>query len=56
MLENFDFEQNYWSRTATGIYKIGRKSVRLLKWICYCDRSFFENNTYYDLMGSIFNY
>ena len=34
MLENFDFEQNYWSRTAIGIYKIGHDSIRLMKWIC----------------------
>ena len=39
MLENPDFEQNYWSRTATGIYKIGHDSIRLMKWICYYDRS-----------------
>ena len=35
MLENFVFEQNYWSRTAIGIYKIGHASIRLMKWICY---------------------
>ena len=33
-LEVPDFEQNYWSRTATGIYKIGHDSIRLMKWIC----------------------
>ena len=31
MLENADFEQDHWSRTAEGIYKIGHDSVRLLK-------------------------
>ena len=31
MLENPDFEQNYWSRTATGIYKISHDSIRLMK-------------------------
>ena len=35
MLLNPDFEQNYWSRTAKGIYKIGHDSIRLMKWICY---------------------
>ena len=30
--ENPDFEQNYFSRTATGIYKTGHDSVRLMKW------------------------
>ena len=39
MLENQDFEQNYWSRTAEGVYKIGHDSIRLMKWICYYDRS-----------------
>ena len=53
MLENSDFEQNYWSRTATGIYKIGHDSIRLMKWICYYDRSYYENIIYYDLMASI---
>ena len=53
MQENFDFEQDYWSRTAEGVYKIGHDSIRLMKWICYYDRSYFEKNNYYDLMGSI---
>ena len=53
MLENPDFEQNYWSRTAKSIYKIGHDSIRLMKWICYYDRSFYENINYYDLMGSL---
>ena len=53
MLLNPDFEQNYWSRTATGIYKIGHDSIRLMKWICYYDRSYYENISYYDLLSSI---
>ena len=53
MIKNPDFEQNYGSRTSTGIYKIGHDSIRLMKWICYYDRSFYENNIYYDLMASI---
>ena len=56
MLENSDFQQTYWSRRATGIYKIGHDSIRLMKWICYYDRSFYGNKNYYDLMGSICNY
>ena len=56
MLENPDFEQDYWSRTAKGIYKIGHYSIRLLKWICYYDRSYYENINYYDLMGSLCNH
>ena len=53
MMKNPDFEQYYWSRTDTGIYKIGHESIRLLKWICYYDRSYYENINYYDLMGSV---
>ena len=51
-----NFEQNYWSRTATSIYKIGHDSNRLMKWICYYDKTYFENVNYYDLMGSICRY
>ena len=53
MIKNPDFEQNYWSRTAIGIYKIGHESVRLIRWICYYDRSYYGNINYYDLMGSV---
>ena len=56
MLKNPNFEQNYWSRTATGIYKIGHDGIRLMKRICYYDRSYYENINYYDLMGSICNH
>ena len=31
MLENPDFEQNYFSGTATGIYKTGHDGIRLIK-------------------------
>ena len=55
MIKNPDFEQNYWSRTAIGIYKIGHDSIRLMKFICYYDRSIYENKNYYDLMGSVCN-
>ena len=56
MIENPDFEQNHWSRTAEGIYKIGHDSIRLMKGICYNDRSYYENINFYDLMGSICNH
>ena len=36
-MKNPDLEQDYWSKTATGFYKIGHDSVRLMKWICYHD-------------------
>ena len=52
MLRNPNFEQNKYSLTSTGIYKIGHDSIRLMKWICYYDRSYYENINYYDLMGS----
>ena len=38
MLEKPDFEQNHWSRTAEGIYKIGHDCIRLIKFTCYYDR------------------
>ena len=56
MLLNPNFEQKYWTRTAKGIYKIGLDSIRLRKWICYYNRSYYENINYYDLMGSICKY
>ena len=40
MLENLDFEQDYWSRTATGVYEIGHDSIRLMKLVAYYDRSY----------------
>ena len=53
MLETSSFEQNKYSLTSTDIYKIGHYSIRLMKWICYYDRSYYENINYYDLMGRI---
>ena len=53
MLKNLDFEENYWSRTSQGVYKIGHDSIRLVKLVCYYDRSYYENINYYHLMGSI---
>ena len=56
MLENSDFEQNHWSRTAKGTYKIGHDCTRFMKFICYFDRSYYEKINYYDLMGSLCRY
>ena len=53
MLLNRNFEQNKHSITSTGVYKIAQDSIRLMKWICYYDRSYYEKINYYDLMGSI---
>ena len=49
MIKNPDFEQNYWSITAKGIYKIAHHSIRSMKWICYYDRSYYEIINYYDI-------
>ena len=51
MLKNSDFEQSYWSRTAKGIYMNGHDSIRLMNWICYFDRSYYENINFYQLLG-----
>ena len=56
MLKNPIFEQNKYSLTSTGIYQIGHDSIRLMKWIWYYDRSYYENLNYYDLMGSLCRY
>ena len=56
LLKNPNFEQNKFSLTSKGIYKIGHDSIRLMKWICYYDRSYYENIIYYDLMSSICRY
>ena len=34
MLKNPNFEQNKYSITSTGVYKIAHDSIRLMKWIC----------------------
>ena len=39
LIEFPDFEQNHYSITSTGIYMIGHDSIRIMKWICYYDRS-----------------
>ena len=33
-----DFEQNHFSLTAKGVYKIEHDSIRLSKWMAYFDR------------------
>ena len=53
MLENPDFEQDYWSKTAESIYKNGHESFRLRKWLAYYNRSLYENKNCYDLMSSV---
>ena len=43
MLKNPNFGQNKYSKTSVGINKNGYDGIRFLKWICYYDRSFYEN-------------
>ena len=35
---NEDFEQNSYSNSAAGIYKIGHVSIRIMKWLAYYDK------------------
>ena len=56
MLKFPDFEQNYWSRKAVGFYRNGHSSIRLMKWLIFRDRSYYDNMNYFDLMGSLCNY
>ena len=51
MLENPDFEQDFWSRTAKGIYKIGHDPTILMKWLIYCDQSCHDNLNYFNFKG-----
>ena len=53
MIENPDFEQDYWSRTTQGVYKIVPDSIGLMKWICFYDTFYYENINYFDLMASV---
>ena len=55
MIENPDFEQSYWSTTSAGIYEIGHDSVRLMKWLAFYDRFYYEKLNSYDFMASIFS-
>ena len=43
MLENPNFEQDYWSKTAEGIHKNGHDIIRLMKWLIYYDRFYYAN-------------
>ena len=53
LLKNLDFELDYWSITAKGIYEIGHDSIRLMKRLIYYDLSFYDNMNCFDLMGSV---
>ena len=47
MLQNQDSEQDYWLRTAIDIYKIGHNSIRLLEWLIFCGRSYYDNKIFF---------
>ena len=36
--------------------KLQNDNIRIMKWIGYYDRSYYENINYYDLMVSVCNY
>ena len=46
-------EQSIFSGTTNGIFKVRHNSIRLMKWLAYYDRSFYEKIIYYDLMGPV---
>ena len=56
MLEKPDFEQDYWSKTSQGVYKVGLDPFRLMEWLTNYERSFYRNITYDDLLGSVLKY
>ena len=56
MLKNPNFDQDHYSRTAQGIYKIGHDSFRLMKLLIHYYRSFYDNLNYFDSLGFICNY
>ena len=56
MKEYPNFEQDNWSRRAIGIYETGHHCVRLMKWLIYYDRSYYDKSNYFDMMGSICRY
>ena len=53
MLETPAFEQNGYSIISTELQKIAHDTIRLMKWICYYDRSYYGNINYYDLGGNL---
>ena len=53
MIENPNFEQNYWSIRSENIYKIAHDSITLTKWLIFHDRFFYDNINYFALMGSV---
>ena len=46
MLENPKIEQNHCSITSNGMYKTGHGIIRLMKGICFYNRSYYWNINY----------
>ena len=55
MKKNPDFEENYNSETAEGIRKHGPYSIRIMKWLYYADRPYYENVNYFVLIATFLN-
>ena len=47
MLKKPDFERDYRSRIAEGIYKKGHDSIRLMKCLIYNDRSYYDKMNFF---------
>ena len=45
------FEQDYYSRTAKSIDISGLESIKIMKWIAYCDPKY-EMINYFNLLAS----
>ena len=49
------FEQDCFSRTAVGLFKIGHDSFLLMNWMAWYDK-YYEIVNYFDLMASVLKY
>ena len=56
MILNPDFEQIFYSKISTSVYKLGLDSIEKMKWIPYYEHSDFEIFNYYDLMVSFLKF
>ena len=52
---NHDLNQNHYSRTAIDMFESGHDSIRIMKWLVFKGRFYFEIINYYDLVVSILN-
>ena len=56
MLEFPVFDQNCYSIKSTGIYRTGHDSIRLMKWLIYYYRIYYDIMKYFGLLGSLCRY